>query len=226
MSLDKLNFLFFLDTMIRKVQVLWYLNKDDLENYCIDFKEYKSHKLEGYEICDVDEDLIYDLCDVDSDRLEPVGYFKNKKELENYVSDVISNAEFELSLDSPELKAKIDGAIESVEFSGEDYYISIGSGIGNDDNRIACWFEALKKEYKTATQENLWVLAVTGYDPYDLSLTGKTLSFILADILNLNESSLDNLIPNKGRITPEEWNSILEKVYKKNKIYLGLNRVV
>ena len=64
--------------MIKKVQVLWYLNKDDLENYCIDFKEYKSHKLEGYEICDVDEDLIFDLCDVDCDRIEPIGYFKNK----------------------------------------------------------------------------------------------------------------------------------------------------
>ena len=67
---------------------------------------------------------------------------------------------------------------------------------------------------------------MTGYDPYDLSLTGKTLSYILADILNLNESSLDNLIPNKGHITAEEWNEILDKVYKKNKIYLGLNRVV
>lgn len=212
--------------MIKKVQVLWYLNKEDLENYCIDFKEYKSHKLDGYEICDVDEDLIYDLCDVDSDRLEPVGFFKNKKELENYVSDFVSNQEFELSLDSPELKSKISKAIESIDFSDEDYYISIGSGIGKDDNRIASWFEALKKEYKIATRENLWVLAVTGYDPYDLSLTGKTLSFVLADILNLNESSLDNLIPNKGRITPEEWNSILDKVYKKNKIYLGLNRVV
>lgn len=212
--------------MIKKVQVLWYLNKDDLENYCIDFKEYRSHKLEGYEICDVDEDLIYDLCDVDSDRLEPVGYFKNKKELENHVSDFVANAEFELSLDSPELKSKIDKAVKSIEFSNEDYYISIGSGIGKDDNRIASWFDALKKEYKTATRENLWVLAVTGYDPYDLSLTGKTLSFILADILNLNESSLDNLIPNKGHISVEEWNEILDKVYKKNKIYLGLNRVV
>ena len=225
MSLDKLSSLSF-DIMIRKVQVLWYLNKEDLENYCIDFKEYRSHKLEGYEICDVDEDLIYDLCDVDCDRIEPIGYFKNKKEIENYLSDFITNNEFELSLDSPELKAKIDKAIKSVEFDGEDYYISIGSGIGSDDNRISSWFEALKKEYKKATRENLWVLAVTGYDPYDLSLTGKTLSFILADILNLNESSLDNLIPNKGRITAEEWNEILEKVYRKNKIYLGLDRVV
>ena len=212
--------------MIKKVQVLWYLNREDLENYCIDFKEYKSHKLEGYEICDVDEDLIYDLCDIDSDRLEPIGYFKNKKELVNYVSDFVANAEFELSLDSPELKSKITDAIESIEFSYEDYYISIGPGIGKENNKIASWFEALKKEYKIATRENLWVLAVTGYDPYDLSLTGKTLSFILADILNLNESSLDNLIPNKGRITPEEWNGILDNVYKKNKIYLGLNRVV
>jgi hypothetical protein len=225
MSLDKLSSLSF-DIMIRKVQVLWYLNKEDLENYCIDFKEYRSHKLEGYEICDVDEDLIYDLCDVDCDRIEPIGYFKNKKEIENYLSDFITNNEFELSLDSPELKSKINNAIESVEFDGEDYYISIGSGIGRDDNRISSWFESLKKEYRIATRENLWVLAVTGYDPYDLSLTGKTLSFILADILNLNESSLDNLIPNKGRITAEEWNEILEKVYKKNKIYLGLDRVV
>lgn len=86
--------------MIKKVQVLWYLNKEDLENYCIDFKEYKSHKLEGYEIVDVDEDLIYDLCDRDPDRLEPLGYFKNIKELENYLSDTITNNEYELELDS------------------------------------------------------------------------------------------------------------------------------
>lgn len=51
--------------MINRVQVLWYLNKDDLENYCLDFKPYKSHKLDGYEICEVDEDLIFDLCDRD-----------------------------------------------------------------------------------------------------------------------------------------------------------------
>lgn len=212
--------------MIKKIQVLWYLNKDDLENYCIDFKEYKSHKLEGYEICDVDEDLIYDLCDIDSDRLEPIGYFKNIKEIENYVSDYVTNNEFELDLDSPQLKGKIDKAISSINFDGEDYYISIGSGIGCEDNKIVSWFDSLKKEYSVSTRENLWVLAVTGYDPYDLSLTGKTLSYILADILNLNESSLDNLIPNKGHITIDEWNEILDKIYKKNKIYLGLNRVV
>ena len=208
--------------MIKKVQVLWYLNKDDLENYCIDFKEYKSHKLEGYEICDVDEDLIYDLCDRDPDRLEPIGYFKNKKEIENYLSDTITNNEYELDLDSPELKAKIADACNNVEFSGEDYYISVGENYA----KIASWFETLRREYNSSSKDNVWVLAVTGYDPYDLSLTGRTLSYVLADILNLNESSLDNLIPNKGHITVEEWNEILDKVYKKNKIYLGLNRVV
>ncbi|WP_405287750.1 hypothetical protein [Methanobrevibacter sp.] len=208
--------------MIKKVQVLWYLNKEDLENYCIDFKEYKSHKLEGYEICDVDEDLIYDLCDRDPDRLEPIGYFKNIKEIEKYLSDTITNNEYDLDLDSPELKAKITEACNNIEFSGEDYYISIGS----DYAKVASWFDALRQEYNSSSTDNMWVLAVTGYDPYDLSLTGRTLSYVLADILNLNESSLDSLIPNKGHISVEEWNSILDKVYKKNKIYLGLNRVV
>lgn len=212
--------------MIKKVQVLWYLNKDDLENYCIDFKEYRSHKLEGYEIVDVDEDLIYDLCDRDPDRLEPLGYFQNKKELENYLEDTITNNELDLELDSPELKGKIQKAIDSVDFTGEDYYISIGEGMGEDGNVVASWFDSLRQEYNSSSRDNVWVLAVTGYDPYDLSLTGKTLSFILADILNLNESSLDNLIPNKGHISVDEWNEILDKVYKKNKIHLGLNRVV
>lgn len=211
--------------MIKKVQVLWYLNKEDLENYCIDFKEYKSHKLEGYEIVDVDEDLIYDLCDRDPDRLEPLGYFKNKKEIENHISESITNNEFDLEIGSPELNLKIQKAIDSIDFSGEDYYISI-DGVGNDERRIASWFDSLRKEYNSASKENVWVLAVTGYDPYDLPLTGRALSFVLADILNLNESSLDNLIPNKGHISVDEWNEILEKVYKKNKIYLGLNRVV
>ena len=212
--------------MIKRVQVLWYLNKEDLENYCIDFKEYKSHKLDGYEIVDVDEDLIYDLCDRYPDRLEPLGYFQNVRELENYLAESISNNEWELELDSPELKSKIQRAIDSVEFSGEDYYISIGEGIGEDGNRVASWFDSLRREYNSSSKDNVWVLAVTGYDPYDLSLTGKTLSFVLADILNINESSLDKFIPNKGRISVEEWNEILDRVYKKNKIHLGLNRVV
>ncbi|MBQ2832630.1 hypothetical protein [Methanobrevibacter sp.] len=207
--------------MIKKVQVLWYLNKEDLENYCIDFKEYKSHKLDGYEICDVDEDLIFDLCDRDPDRLEPLGFFKNKKEIENYLSDTITNNEFDLEIGSPELEDKIKKAQANIEFSGEDYYISIDDGA-----KIASWFDSLRREYNSSSEDNMWVLAVTGYDPYDLSLTGRTLSFVLADILNLNESSLDNMIPNKGHITVDEWNEILDKVYKKNKIYLGLNRVV
>lgn len=207
--------------MIKKVQVLWYLNKEDLENYCIDFKEYKSHKLDGYEICEVDEDLIYDLCDRDPNRLEPIGYFKNKKEIENYLSDTIINNEYDLEIGSPELERKINDACQNIEFSGEDYYISI-----DDGKRIASWFDALRREYNSSSKDNVWVLAVTGYDPYDLSLTGRTLSYVLADILNINESSLDSMIPNKGHISVEEWNSILDKIYKKNKICLGLNRVV
>lgn len=212
--------------MIKKVQVLWYLNKDDLENYCIDFKEYKSHKLEGYEIVDVDEDLIYDLCDRDPDRLEPIGYFKNRKEIENYLDETITNNEFDLEIGSPELEGKIKSAVDSVDFTGEDYYISIGQGIGSPDNKIESWFDALRREYSSSSKENMWVLAVTGYDPYDLSLTGRTLSYVLADILNVTEVSLDDMIPNKGHITVEEWNEILDKVYRKNKIYLGLHRVV
>jgi hypothetical protein len=131
-----------------------------------------------------------------------------------------------LDLDSPELKNKIQKAIDSIDFTGEDYYISIGEGIGNENTRISSWYDSLRKEYDSSSKDNVWVLAVTGYDPYDLSLTGRTLSYVLSDILNVTEASLDNLIPNKGRITIEEWNEILDKVYKKNKIYLGLNRVV
>ena len=146
--------------------------------------------------------------------------------MENYLKDYITNNEFDLEIGSPELEEKINDACANIEFSGEDYYISIGEGIGSENNKIAVWFDSLKKEYDSSSKDNVWVLAVTGYDPYDLSLTGKTLSFVLADILNLNEASLDSLIPNKGRISVEEWNAILDKVYKKNKIYLGLNRVV
>ena len=118
-------------------------------------------------------------------------------------SDTITNNEFDLDLDSPELKGKIQKAIDSIDFSGEDYYISIGEGIGNDNTVIASWFDSLRKEYNSSSKENVWVLAVTGYDPYDLSLTGRTLSYVLADILNVTETSLDSLIPNKGHITIE-----------------------
>ena len=213
--------------MIKRVQVLWYLNKDDLENYCLDFKPYQSHKLDGYEICDVDEDLIYDLCDKDPDRLEPLGYFKNQKEIENYLKDYITNNEFELEIGSSELNLKIDNAIKTIDFTGEDYYISIGDGeIGDSENIIASWFDSLKKEYNSSSKDNVWVLMVTGYDPYELSLTGRTLAHILSDILNINEASLDSLIPNKGKIEVSEWNEILDKMYEKNKLYLGLNRVI
>jgi hypothetical protein len=61
---------------------------------------------------------------------------------------------------------------------------------------------------------------------FNLILTNCGGSIFPPDILNINESSLDNLIPKKGRITSEEWNEILDNVYNKNKIYLGLNRVV
>ena len=162
--------------MVKRVQVLWYLNKDDLENYCLDFKPYQSHKLDGYEICEVDEDLIYDLCDRDPDRLEPIGYFKNKKEVENYLKDYITNNEFDLEINSPELNSKISDGLKTIDFTEEGY--------------------------------------------------GRTLAHILSDILNINEASLDSLIPNKGRITIDEWNEILDKMYKKNKLYLGLNRVI
>lgn len=213
--------------MIKRVQVLWYLNKDDLENYCLDFKIYESHKLDGYEIYDVDEDLIYDLCDRDPDRLQPIGYFKNEKEVENYLRDYITNNELDLEINSPELNSKIADAVATVDFDGEDYYISIGDGeIGDGNNKITSWFESLRKEYDSSSKYNMWVPAVTGYDPYDLPLTGRTLAHILADILNLNESSLDSLIPNKGRITVDEWNDVLDKMYKKNKLFLGLNRAI
>ena len=213
--------------MIKRVQVLWYLNKDDLENYCLDFKIYESHKLDGYEIYDVDEDLIYDLCDRDPDRLQPIGYFKNEKEVENYLRDYIINNELDLEINSPELNSKIADAVATVDFDGEDYYISIGDGeIGDGNNKITSWFESLRKEYDSSSKYNMWVPAVTGYDPYDLPLTGRTLAHILADILNLNESSLDSLIPNKGRITVDEWNDVLDKMYKKNKLFLGLNSAI
>lgn len=211
--------------LIKRVQVLWYLNKEDFENYCLDFKEYKSHKLEGYEIVDVDEDLIYDLCDRDPDRLEPLGYFKNIKEVQNHVKSTIENNEFELDLDSPELTAKVDKAISSIEFTGEDYYIAIGE-LGCDGSLVASWYDSLRREYNSSSEGNMWVLMVTGYDPYELALTGKTLTYILADILNLNESYFDEIIPNKGRIDVDEWNEILDKVYKKNRLYLGLKRAV
>ena len=119
------------------------------------------------------------------------GYFKNKKEIENYISDYITNSEFELELNSPELKNKIKKSIEKINFTNEDYYICIGSGIGCNDSIITNWYDSLKKEYSKALKEDLWVLKVCNYDPYNLALTGKTLTYVLSDILNLKESYFD-----------------------------------
>ena len=87
-------------------------------------------------------------------------------------------------------------------------------------------YEALKKEYNSSSKGNMWVLMVTGYDPYDLKPSGKVLTYVLADILNLHESYFDDTIPDKGLLEISEWNDILDEVYKKNKLYLGLYRAV
>ena len=209
--------------MIKRVQVLWYLDKEDFENYCLDFKPYESHKLEGYEICDVDEDLIDDLCGKDYDKYELLGYFKNEKEIQNHIKKLVEDREFDLELDSPELNEKISKAIATVYFKGEDYYISIGTDeICSPNNEIVNWYDGLKDAY----DDDMWILAVTGYDAYDLKPSGKVLTYILSDILNLNESYFNDIIPNKGLLEIEEWNEILDKVYRKNKLNLGLKRVV
>ena len=145
----------------------------------------------------------------------------------NYLKDYITNNEFDLEINSPELNSKISDGLKTIDFTEEGYYISVGDGdIGDKENIITHWYDQLKKEYNSSSKDNVWVLMVTGYDPYELSLTGRTLAHILSDILNINEASLDSLIPNKGRITIDEWNEILDKMYKKNKLYLGLNRVI
>ncbi len=188
--------------MISRIQVLWYLDKEYFENYCLDFKIYENHKIEGYEVCDVDEDLIYDLCDKNPDKFEVLGYFNNKKEIENY----LKNNGYENA--------------DRIEFDGEDYYIIVRDG---ENSIIQSWYKPLKDDYKN---DGFWVLSVTGYDPFDINCTGKALSYVLGDILNINESSLDDLIPNKGYIDVEEWNAILDKIYKKYKMDLGLKRTV
>ena len=213
--------------MIKRIQVLWYLKKEDFTNYCLDFKPYESRKLQGYEICDVDEDLIYDLCDKDPDRLELIGYFQSQKELERHITNHIINEEFELEIGSDELNKKIENGLKTINFTGEDYYISCGEyDLGSSENKIANWYDLLKEEYSSSGPYNLWVLWVTGYDVYDLAPTGKVLTYVIADILNVNGSYFDNIIPNKGPLTKDEWNDILKKIYKKNKLNLGLCRVV
>lgn len=195
--------------MLKKVQVLWYLTKDDFTNYSLDFKPYENHLIEGYEICDVDEDLIYDFCEINPDFYEPLGYFKYSKEITNYFENE------NISLDS------------TVEFTGEDYYLSVGSGdLGSSENKICSWYNPLKEAYSSKEGPNMWIYDVTGYDVYNIAPTGKALTYVLSDILNVNESYFDKIIPNKGKIEKEEWNNILDKVYRKNKINLGLKRVI
>ena len=63
-----------------------------------------------------------------------------------------------MAADSVELKDKINKAIETVEFSDEGYYISVGSGdVGGSENKIVHWYEALKKEYNSSSKDNMWV---------------------------------------------------------------------
>lgn len=213
--------------MIKRIQVLWYLKKEDFTNYCLDFKEYTSHKLEGYEICDVDEDLIYDLCEKDPDKLELIGFFQSENELKKHISDSITSQEYELEIGSPELEEKIQDALKTIDFTGEDYYISCGGeDLGSPLNKIASWFDTLKDQYNSSSRHNLWVLWVTGYDVYELKPSGKVLTYVLSDILNLNESYFNDLIPDKGILTKEQWNNVLKEMFKRNKLNLGLCRVV
>ena len=65
--------------MIKKVQVLWYLNKEDLENYCIDFKEYKSHKLDGLQRYFGLEDFHHHRADDDAEALAKIFFCMAEK---------------------------------------------------------------------------------------------------------------------------------------------------
>lgn len=87
--------------MINRVQVLWYLNKDDLENYCLDFKPYKSHKLDGYEICEVDEDLFLICVSEILINYNLLIILKIKLKLRIILTVNITNEEYELAVDSP-----------------------------------------------------------------------------------------------------------------------------
>jgi hypothetical protein len=211
--------------MIKKLQILWYLKKEDFTNYCIDFKPYSSKLIKGYEIADVDEDLIYDLCDKNPEELEIIGYFQSENELKKYLRDYITSEEYELEINSQELEDKITTAMNTLNWTGEDYYMSYGShSIGSSLNKISNWFSILTEEYKSNL--SIWVQWVTTYNVYDIAPTGKALTYVLSDILNLPESYFKEIIPNKNRLTKEEWNNILKKIYKKNHLDLGLCRAI
>jgi len=206
--------------MMKKLQILWYVKKDDFTNYCIDFKPYNNKTIEGYEISEVDEDLIYDLSDKNPDELELLGFFHSENELKRFLKNSIETT-FNNS-DSNELEEKLSKSYENIEWIGEDYYISYGTGkIG--ENKVLNWYDALKEEYSKSL--DFWILWITGYDVYDIAPTGKALTFILSDILNLQESYFDEIIP-KRRLEKEEWNKIIKRMEKKYHFELGLKRAL
>jgi len=209
--------------MTDKLQILWYLKKDDFTNYCIDFRPYKNKKIEGYEISEVDEDLIYDLTDKNPDKLEVLGFFRSENELKKHIKNSIENNNNDLS--STELDKKTSKAYDAIEWSGEDYYISAGDDkLGSDSNKILNWYDALKEDY--ADSLGLWILWITGYDVFDLKCGGKVLTYVLSDIFNLPESYFDEMIPNKGIISINEWNRVIEKMEKKYHFKTGLKRTI
>ncbi|MDL2271376.1 hypothetical protein LJC03_06190, partial [Methanobrevibacter sp. OttesenSCG-928-I08] len=136
--------------MIKKLQILWYVKKEDFTNYCLDFKPYNSKLIKGYEIAELDEDLIYDLCDKNPDELEIIGYFHSENELKNHLREYITSEEYELEIGSVELEDKINKAFDTINWSEEDYYISQGAdSLGSTSNKIANWFDILTEEYNS-----------------------------------------------------------------------------
>lgn len=204
--------------MIKKLQILWYLKKDDFINYAIDFKPYNNKIIEGYELSEVDEDLIYDLADKNPDELNLLGFFHSENELKRNLKKAI-----EKSLDSEVSEDKLLESYELIEWTGEDYYISYGSNkIG--ENKVLNWYDALKEEYSKSL--DFWIMWITGYDIYDLAPTRKTLIFVLSDILNLQESYFDEIVPKKARLEKEEWNKVIKRMEKKYHFEIGLKRVL
>ncbi|WP_409200776.1 hypothetical protein [Methanobrevibacter sp. DSM 116169] len=198
--------------MTKKLQVLWYLKKDDFINYAIDFKPFNDNKkIEGYEISELDEDLIYDLMDKNPEELELLGFFQSESELKKYLKENIESEDDLLTY------------YENINWTGEDYYISYGpEKLGS--NKILNWYDALKEEYSKSL--GIWIQWITGYDTYDLKCGGKVLTYVLADIFNLPESYFNELIPDKGMISIQEWNRVIERMEKKYHLELGLKKSI
>ncbi|MCC7553032.1 MAG: hypothetical protein KO202_00875 [Methanobacteriaceae archaeon] len=194
--------------MIKKLQVLWYLKKDDFINYAIDFKPYKDKVIDGYEVSELDEDLIYDLADKNPDELDLLGYFHSENELKKHIKSK-----------NPDI-SNLD---DLILWTGEDYYISYGPE-SDPKNKVLNWYDALKEEYNSG--RGFWILYVTGYDVFDLACKGNVLTYVLADILNLSEDYFKDLIPDKGYISKEEWNRVVERMEKKYHFELGLKRAI